>query len=243
MLSIKNVSGETKTWGGLIFENNQERTIDTDTKKELAASTCFYQCILDGEAQVIIDGILEENVILACEFIRFETKKDYEGNVFTRSKQVPDDYHRQHKYVQFRTSDSTSLVEKRWINTDGNECSLIFQKIVDGQLTTCQASEATITSIKWDHPWNTMPNYAEAILESIDSNITAFIGSYGIEQYDQGKIAYGISFALNNKYTYSVVEPRLLPYPLIMHFVHPAGYQKKVEVFFEFFTDFKQLET
>lgn len=240
MLSVKNETGIQQIWGGMIFSDQQTRTIGGDDKKALSNDSSFYQCILAKTALVFVDEILVENVILACEYIRAEMRKDEEGSIVARIRQVPDTFHRQQKFVHFTTSDSTSLIEKRWVNLTSNECTLSFYKFVDNVLTECDDSEATVTKLLWNHAWKTMPNYAEIRLSSTNSIITAYIGSAGYESQDIGRIAYGISFAMTPVYHFEVVEPRLLPANLVLYFEHTAGYQIPIEIYFEFFTNFEQ---
>jgi hypothetical protein len=239
MLAVKNDTGSEQIWGGMIFDNQQTRTIDGDDKKALSNDSAFYQCILAQTALVYVDEILIDNVILACEYIRAEMRRDEEGSLITKIRQVSDTYHRQQKFVHFTTSDSTSLIEKRWVNLTSNECSLSFYKIVNDVLTECADSEATVTKLLWVHSCKTMPNYAEIRLNEVNSVVTAYVGSAGYEAYDAGRIAYGISFAMTPIYHFEVVEPRLLSSNLVVYFEHTTGYQIPVEIYFEFFTNFE----
>lgn len=238
MIELKNISSEEKTWGGMIFNPSEKKSIDPLHKFDIACDEVFYASVFNEDVEVYIDYVLIDDKILSCEAIRNEMRKDAEGSIITRIRQVADTQHRQHKTIEFITSTSGSLVDNSWVNTPSSECTLSFQKIVDDVLVTAEPSEATVTSLLWNHAWNTMPNYSEIRLSNIDSVIKAYIGSYGVEQYPQSRIAYGISFAMQNIYKFSVIEPRLLEYPLILRLTHTAGYQKSVEIFFEYFTDF-----
>jgi hypothetical protein len=238
MLSVKNVSEVQKIWGGSIFAPSQQRAADADFKHYLSDDASFYSDILALNAEVYVDLVKVDNVILACEYIRSETKKDEEGNLYSRIKQVPEDYGNRAKSVLFTTGLSGSLEQEFWPLEQATECSLAFLREENGALVSCLDSEATYTKLVWAPPHKTMQSRAIISLPSTSTTIRGWVGVSGFESIPEGRLYMAFNFVHRNEWEISLMQPRALDAPFALLLRHGVGEQVLVELMFEYFTNF-----
>lgn len=239
MLSVKNVSEEATVWGGYIFSSQQERTVDAAFKAYLSEDMGFYTAVLAGNAIVYVDLVPVDNPILACEYIRFEMKKDEQGNMISRIIQVPDTWGHRAKSLLYTTALADSIIQECWPLEPCNECTLSFQKEENGALVSCDDSEATYTKLVWAPTYKTMQKKAVLCLPATNPNVRGWVGVQGLESYPQGKLYTGFNFINRNEWTIELMQPPLMQYPFVLILRHPLGSQIQVELMFEYFTNFE----
>jgi len=239
MLSVKNVGEETHIWGGTIFSPEQERIVDSDFKSDLAKDSAFYQAILGGVAQVFVDLVHVSDVVLACEYIRFEMRKDESGNILSRIIQVPDSWGHRAKSLTYTTALSGSVDQECWPLVPCNECSLSFFKEENGGLVSCSDSESTYTKLLWAPTYKTMQKKAVLALPEVNPNVRGWVGVSGLESIPQGKLYTGFNFINRKEWSIELMQPVLMEYPFALILRHPIGAQIQVELMFEYFTNFE----
>lgn len=238
MLSIKNNSQETKVWGGYIFSSGQERTVDSTFKAYLSNDSAFYTDILNGTVSVYVDLVLVESPILACEFIRFEARKDEAGNTISRIIQVPDTWSHRAKSLLFTTGLADSVDNECWPLEQCNECQLSFFKEENGALVACNDSESTYTKLVWTPTYKTMQKKAVLCLPSTSAEVRGWVGILGAEDLPQGKLYTGFNFSNRREWSIELMQPPLMEYPFVLILRHSLGAQIQVELMFEYFTNF-----
>jgi len=239
MISVKNVSGKEVIWGGTIFSDEQERSLDADFKAALSKDTDFYGAILSQNAEVYVDLVLVRDVILACEYIRFEMKKDEEGNMISRMVQVPEAWGHRAKSLLYTTALADSVDQECWPLEPCNECSLSFFKEENGALVSCDDSESTYTKLVWAPTHKTMQKKAILSLPAPNADVRGWVGVSGIESYPQGKLYCGFNFKNRAEWMIELMQPKLMEYPFSVILRHPSGVQIDVEMMFEYFTNFE----
>jgi hypothetical protein len=239
MISVKNVSGSEVIWGGTIFSDEQERILDADFKATLSKDTDFYAAILSGNAEVYVDLRLVRDPIIACEYIRFEMKKDEDGNMISRIVQVPGTWGHRAKSLLYTTALAGSVIQECWPLEPCNECSLSFLKEENGVLVSCDDSESTYTKLVWAPTHKTMQKKAVLALPAVNANVRGWVGVQGLESYPQGKLYTGFNFINRTEWAIELMQPALMEYPFVLILRHPLGSQIQVELMFEYFTNFE----
>lgn len=239
MISIKNVSGLQKIWGGYIFAEGQERTVEPDFKHLLCEDSNFFQDVLSNNALVYVDYVLQTNVIQACDYIFSENRRDEEGNTISRLRQVPSDFGNRAKSILFTTGVSGSLSQEFWPLEYANECVLSFFKESNGALVSCTDTESTYSKLVWVHPFKTMQKRAIITIPSKSSSIRGWVGVDGYENTPQGKLYMGFNFCNKNEWELGLMEPKMLEAPFCLLLRHANQENVIVELMFEYFTNFQ----
>lgn len=239
MISVENNTEYQKVWGGVIFASHQKRS--DVSRDDLSQDPQLYRDILNGDALIYADDMLISDVILACESIRYETKKDEQGALVVRVTQSPDGYFHVSKTIEFITGDANSLQVDWWPLENGSECSLLFKKAVNGALVECQASEAEYTIIVWETQYKKMPKRAQMRLLEPNANIRSWVGIYGHENEAWGRLYMRNSFKMSREWAIEVLEPKLFEHALALYVSHPVGLHIDVEMSLEYYTNFESI--